>query len=389
MSKGMFLGVDDTARKVKKMFTGVENVARKVKKGFIGVGGVARCFFSGGGLEYYGTAEPLRTGRSLLASATVGDHALFAGGFYSQRNATAQVDAYDSSLTRVSVTDLSAPRGALGGVGISGYALFGGGYHSNSSSVVVDAYNASLTRTLAPAFGGVLSGVSACKAGLVGIFAGAYDDEEFYGNVHIYTPSLTMARYYRNVATLSGAASVGNYAVFAGGWDFSPVSTVTAIDGAGVATPVTQLAGNKAYIAGASVGSYAVFAGGGNNFDIYGAEPSVDAYNEKLVHSTPMPLSSGRACAAGASTELYAIFGGGGGLPDYIDEMEFVTDIVEAYTADLVLEEVAKLSEQRAFLSAATIGDKVLFAGGNSGFSVRVDASLQKSTVDVYKYTKP
>lgn len=47
MGKGMYIGVDGIARKVKKLYTGVENKAHKVKKAYIGVGGVARPCFSG------------------------------------------------------------------------------------------------------------------------------------------------------------------------------------------------------------------------------------------------------------------------------------------------------------------------------------------------------
>ena len=85
-------------------------------------------------------------------------YALFAGGYYNDSGHTypAIVDAYDTSLTRTTPTALSEGREFLGGTNVSpiggsspqsGYALFGGG--SNSSYVptaTVDAYNTSLTR---------------------------------------------------------------------------------------------------------------------------------------------------------------------------------------------------------------------------------------------------
>lgn len=46
MAKGMYIGVDDKARKVKKMYIGTDNVARKIKKGYVGVANVARVFWS-------------------------------------------------------------------------------------------------------------------------------------------------------------------------------------------------------------------------------------------------------------------------------------------------------------------------------------------------------
>lgn len=46
MAKGIYVGVDNVARKVKKMFAGVDGVARKVKKAYVGVNNVTRQFFS-------------------------------------------------------------------------------------------------------------------------------------------------------------------------------------------------------------------------------------------------------------------------------------------------------------------------------------------------------
>ena len=47
MSKGIYIGVDNIARKIKKGYVGVGNVARKIKKGYIGdENGIARLFYS-------------------------------------------------------------------------------------------------------------------------------------------------------------------------------------------------------------------------------------------------------------------------------------------------------------------------------------------------------
>lgn len=46
MAKGMYVGVDSVARKVKSCYIGVDGVARKVKKAYIGVNGVARLFYN-------------------------------------------------------------------------------------------------------------------------------------------------------------------------------------------------------------------------------------------------------------------------------------------------------------------------------------------------------
>lgn len=47
MAKSEYIGINNTARKVKGIYVGVNGVARKVTKGYIGVGGVARLFYAG------------------------------------------------------------------------------------------------------------------------------------------------------------------------------------------------------------------------------------------------------------------------------------------------------------------------------------------------------
>lgn len=48
MAKGMYIGIDNIARKIKEQYIGVNNVARKVTKGYIGVNNVARLCFAAG-----------------------------------------------------------------------------------------------------------------------------------------------------------------------------------------------------------------------------------------------------------------------------------------------------------------------------------------------------
>lgn len=128
MTKACYVGVDGVAKKVKKIYTGVDDVARKVKKGYIGVGGIARPFFSGEKkLEYYGTATDLSVGRRELVATSVGNYALFGGG-YSSNGPSNKVDAYNASLTRSTPTVLDLHRYSLAATSVGGYALFGGGY---------------------------------------------------------------------------------------------------------------------------------------------------------------------------------------------------------------------------------------------------------------------
>ena len=86
-----------------------------------------------------------------MVAVTVGDYALFAGGYSStdtQTNYedTDDVDACDSSLTRTTAAALSVKVSHLVAATVGDYALFAGGYMNRTSnsgySDTVDVYTA-------------------------------------------------------------------------------------------------------------------------------------------------------------------------------------------------------------------------------------------------------
>ncbi len=224
-------------------------------------------------LSYYGTATPLSVARNMLAGASVGNYALFAGGHDGSYSDT--VDAYNASLTRTTPTALSSVRRNLAGASVGNYALFAGGY-GGSYRDTVDAYDASLTRTTPTA-------LSSARDRLAG-------------------------------------ASVGNYALFAGGYGGSYRDTVDAYDASLTRTTPTAQSRVRDRLAGASVGNYALFAGG----YVGSYRDTVDAYDASLTRTTPTALSSVRDTLAGASVGNYALFAGGYGW--------LYRDTVDVYT---------------------------------------------------------
>ena len=139
MAKGAYIGVNGIAQKIKGGYIGIDGVAKKIKKAYIGVGGVARpCWGGGDEPTYYGTATALSTARDGLAATSVGDYALFGGGF-NDFSYPVVVDAYNSSLVRSTPTALSKARYSLAATSVGKYALFGGGDFDNETNVV-DAY---------------------------------------------------------------------------------------------------------------------------------------------------------------------------------------------------------------------------------------------------------
>lgn len=95
------------------------------------------------------TAVELSSAKIDLASATVGEYAMFAGGYKGNSDAAyvATVDAYNTALTKTTMPDLSVGRYGLASAVIGDYALFAGGISKISSTIdqyqdVVDVYSA-------------------------------------------------------------------------------------------------------------------------------------------------------------------------------------------------------------------------------------------------------
>jgi len=73
--------------------------------------------------------------------------------------------------------------------------------------------------------------------------------------------------------------------------------------------PIQPLSEARLALSGASVGAYALFAGGLNSSGV--RVSTVDAYNESLTRSTPNGLAVPRSALAGSNTSAHALFAGG------------------------------------------------------------------------------
>ena len=298
------------------------------------------------------TPTALSQARYGLAATTIGDYALFGGGYYYSSGVGyyryAIVDAYNTSLTRTTPTELSQARSGLAATTVGNYALFGGGV-SSSYSAVVDAYDTSLTRTTPTALSQVRSSLK--------------------------------------------ATTVGNYALFGGGSGGGyNYATVDAYDTTLTRTTPTALSQARSQLAATTVGNYALF-GGGESSSSYSAV--VDAYDTSLTRTTPTELSQARdgltattvARTGGSSPQSsYALFGGG-----YASSFPYYSDVVDAYDTSLTRTTPTELSQARNSLTATTVGNYALFGGGDNNrtrFDV-VDAySLANYNIQILPETK-
>ncbi len=323
----------------------------------------------------------LNAGRTDLAGASVGNYALFVGGYGS--STYADVYAYNASLTRSTTTTLSQARYSLAGASVGDYALFAGGltYSSTSGYILytkVDAYNSSLTRSTPTSLSVGRCNLAGASVGNYALFAGGYSSYAagtYIGSsvVNAYNTSLVRSTP-TSLSQARGelaATSVGDYALFAGGHiqDSSSTnySTVDAYSTSLTRSTSTALSSTKYCLAGANVGNYALFAGGFISGTIYS---TVDAYNTSLVKSTPTALSEKRFNLAGASAGNYALFAGG--------SSGTYTPVVDAYDTSLTRSTTTALSQARWELAGASVGNYALFGGGS-------DSSSKYSTVDAYE----
>lgn len=367
MAKGMYFGVGSVARKIKKLYFGIGSVARKVKKIYIGVAGVARLAWSAG-IGYIGVATALSLARNYLAAASVGNYVLFAGGEQSgSPSNVANVDSYNTSLTRSTPTALAVTRSFLAGASVGNYALFAGGNYGGGQNAV-DAYNTSLVRSTPTALYEARYNLCGGSVGDYAAFAGGQTDHNgsVVSIIDFYNSSLVRTIYSGLAALQIACASVGDYIVFTGGYKDLSLETINktsrAVNSSLVAsTPADSFGGG---LKGASAGNknYAVFAAGGLQ--------GVCAYNSSLVKSILTDLTENKGQHAGVSLNDFAVFAGG-----YTTTW---TNTVDAYDSALVKSTPPALSQARYSLAGGKVGNYALFAGGRWSTS-------KSSTVDVYE----
>jgi len=315
---------------------------------------------------YYGMAENLSLARYNIYAMTAKHYALFYCGCGSEYSGV--VDAYDSALTRTTPSPLSVVKIDPAGTPVGDYALIGGGgkvgggltgdFHS-----AVDAYDASLTRTAATALSAARRALSAASVGNYALFAGGDTTTSSSSNsklVDAYNSSLTRtsATGLSMAASEMAAVSAGGYAMFGGGSnDMDLIDVVNAYSASLTRVTPTVLSQARYKVEAVSVGSCALFYGGQKARSGYENMVNImDVYDASLTRTTATPLSVARLGASAVSFGNYAMFGGGGN-----DDGK--SAIVDVYDKSLTRTTTTPLSAARS-TAAAAVGNYALFAGG-------------------------
>jgi hypothetical protein len=185
---------------------------------------------------------------------------------------------------------------------------------------------------------------------------------------HTTATNLTNANYGM------GSESVGNYALFAGGYWSSGGSVATynnvdAYDGSLTKKTATALGATKRFMASTKAGEYAIFAGGeySVSFGNWTDRATVDAYNASLTKYTPTNLSTAVGGLTGTRNGSYALIGGGSRASTGSG-----SKTLDAYDSSLTKSSPATLSDAVGSKTSATTGKYAIFAGGS--YSDVVDA---------------
>ena len=352
MAKKTLLTTEDgTYHKVKKGYLTVDGFYRRVKKAYVTIGGVYRPCWSGGELSYYGITYPLTYPTTEGSAASIENYALFSTVYYdSDDYVHYTVDVYDSNLTKHAPKDINNPIYLGSATSISNYALLSTG----TSDRDVAAFNASLTQSYVYLSTQRLHH-GAATVGDYALFAGGTNGNGVVQeSADVFNTSLTSSQIiYLRVHSQPRGASIGNYAIFKPNDSSSHMS---ALDSSltKVAVPLASFSVSDG-IAATSNGAYALF-GGGLNYPT--SHKTVDAYDSSLVRTNAPELIGHRRDHVGTSVEGFAVFFGGG--------FGEANECVDAYDQSLTHTTVGYPSEYSTGSQAAgtTVGNYALFGGG-------------------------
>lgn len=327
--------------------------------------------------------EGLSKARYEFAATSVGDYALFGGG-YNAGSVLSNVDAYSTNLTYSTSTALDERRHRFTATANQSYALFGGGERYNSETDYypnVDAYNADLVHSTAVGLSEGRSYLAATTVGDYSLFAGGNlrgisvdaEGNSLQGTyssdkVDVYDDNLAQT----TATTLSldrdslVATTVGDHAIFVSGtkWTGSGgngVRNVDAYSGSLVHSTPADVT-YYSYNAATAVGDYALFGASSNT--------RVDVYNISLVKLTPVNLSYDKYGFAATAIGNLALFGGGRNSNGKFSK-------VEGFDNNLALHQFEDLSEGKSALASTTLSKYALFGGGYSS-----------ATVECYEYVE-
>lgn len=268
--------------------------------------------------------------REGIATATVGEYTLFAGGKYKDSNGDTQIasirEFFHYSGFQVFVPNpdscITVPKTDMVGVTVGSHAIFAGGY-KGKYAVTCDNNVITISDTLTIS---TAASLSAEKAGLAGslaangkyaLFAGGQNNSTgssgYFNDVELYDSDLvkTQGTPISQKVIHSAACSNGDYTIVMGGYTWSPYTGfVDVYDKNMTKSSLTDVhKGNRSNYRSSSLGEYMVF---GQPWDGGTKVNEIDVYDGNLTHTT-IPTDENKYTASSLWVTLgkYIISAGG------------------------------------------------------------------------------
>ena len=221
--------------------------------------------------------------------------------------------------------------------------------------------------------------MGAATLGNKAYFAGGYDRIKFMDKVEVYDVSTgtwdVAGKLSKARQVIGGSASCGSKIFFAGGYDENVAFDIVDIyDTLTKEWSVAHLSDARFSLSTISHGDTVMFAGGVQR--IQDSDPvfknTVDIYNTKTGKWTVDHLSLARMGIAASVVGDLAIFAGG------MDSTFKTLNRIDIYNFKTKTWSIASLSKARVYANAVTVGSKVIIAGGVTGLN------MPTNRVDIY-----
>jgi Ca2+-binding RTX toxin-like protein len=306
--------------------------------------------------------------RDDVGVATLGEDAIYAGGDQGSEEPSNVIDIYDEVTGTVSRAPVTLTQAEIGvaATAVDGMVLFAGGWNGQEMSDVVDVYQPNSCNAMSHTLQFSRYDMTATTVGDYAIFAGGYTSAFDNGPTEDvdYFDAKTNTWFTHD---LSGAGSVaavtvGNLAMFAGGISNGQPTKIVDIFNSvtGDWSSVTGLSQARSFIAATAVGNLALFYGG---LDAAGAETNVvDIYNAATGDWSNTTYGGDRQRIVATTVGERAIFFGG-----YSGEESDEVDIYDSATGEWSTTTV----QHAGVVEATAVGDDAVFGGldGSGGIS--------------------
>jgi hypothetical protein len=300
--------------------------------------------------------------RTGYAAVALNNKLLVGGGYSTPFGYTSRVDVFDLATGQLTTPSLSQPRSTLAAAGAGNKILFAGGATNSSIFNTVDIYNSETGAWTKDTLSQARASLAAAAAGNKIVFAGGIarnGNTTFYTNrVDIYdvqTGKWTEATLSHPRAQMT-AISAGNKVFFAGGGSSSSSQeTVDVYDVQANKWTVIILPGNTVSTIKATTNGKQVFFMSGNNF-LYN---KLNIYDVATGNLTTVPLAqpwSGFGITPIGNKLVMAGGSSGAGISNRLLLYDIITNSFDSTSHNI--------NERKFEPAAATVGNKVLIAGG-------------------------